>query len=147
LHTKESINWRAGVRLDLVLVFGVAVEKGLDLKLVHSTTKGVSKCSRPPQVQFRESFPHNVDESLQQKFFHHEKLQHRKTKSVGPKEEEKMVRPERFELPTYSSGGCRSIQTELRAHKYIESTTFADRHQTGHPFGRGSVLLPQTMVA
>jgi hypothetical protein len=25
------------------------------------------------------------------------------------------VRPERFELPTYSSGGCRSIQTELRA--------------------------------
>ncbi len=23
---------------------------------------------------------------------------------------EKMVRPERFELPTYSSGGCRSIQ-------------------------------------
>jgi hypothetical protein len=24
--------------------------------------------------------------------------------------EERMVRPERFELPTYSSGGCRSIQ-------------------------------------
>ena len=48
-----------------------------------------------------------------------------------------MVRPERFELPTYSSGGCRSIQTELRAHKYIESTTFADRHQTGHPVALG----------
>jgi hypothetical protein len=25
-------------------------------------------------------------------------------------EREKLVRPERFELPTYSSGGCRSIQ-------------------------------------
>jgi hypothetical protein len=28
----------------------------------------------------------------------------------------KLVRPERFELPTYCSGGNRSIQTELRAH-------------------------------
>jgi hypothetical protein len=27
-----------------------------------------------------------------------------------------MVRPERFELPTYCSGGNRSIQSELRAH-------------------------------
>jgi hypothetical protein len=25
-------------------------------------------------------------------------------------DERKLVRPERFELPTYSSGGCRSIQ-------------------------------------
>jgi hypothetical protein len=25
-------------------------------------------------------------------------------------DQEKLVRPERFELPTYSSGGCRSIQ-------------------------------------
>ena len=32
-----------------------------------------------------------------------------------------MVRPERFELPTYSSGGCRSIQTELRAHCGLSS--------------------------
>jgi hypothetical protein len=31
------------------------------------------------------------------------------------------VRPERFELPTYSSGGCRSIQTELRAHCGLSS--------------------------
>ncbi len=33
------------------------------------------------------------------------------------------MRPERFELPTYSSGGCRSIQTELRA-QCVEFTTF-----------------------
>jgi hypothetical protein len=32
-----------------------------------------------------------------------------------------LVRPERFELPTYSSGGCRSIQTELRAHCGLSS--------------------------
>jgi hypothetical protein len=34
-----------------------------------------------------------------------------------------MVRPERFELPTYSSGGCRSIQLSYGRTLY-ESTTY-----------------------
>ena len=36
----------------------------------------------------------------------------RQVRSVrgGKADGEKLARPERFELPTYSSGGCRSIQ-------------------------------------
>src|SRR5260370_30529243 len=42
-----------------------------------------------------------------------------------------MVRPERFELPTYCSGGNRSIQSELRAHcanyTYLRWRDFGER--------------------
>ena len=45
----------------------------------------------------------------------------------------KLVRPERFELPTYSSGGCRSIQTELRARReHSEFTSSRGGHQTSY---------------
>jgi hypothetical protein len=51
-----------------------------------------------------------------------------------------MVRPERFELPTYSSGGCRSIQTELRAqcgmasvHRGQGLPQLGDQHSTVNP--------------
>jgi hypothetical protein len=39
-----------------------------------------------------------------------------------------MVRPERFELPTYSSGGCRSIQLSYgraRVPVYMRSFTLS----------------------
>jgi hypothetical protein len=38
-----------------------------------------------------------------------------------------MVRPERFELPTYCSGGNRSIQTELRALTKISTVYMGKR--------------------
>ncbi len=52
------------------------------------------------------------------------------------------MRPERFELPTYSSGGCRSIQTELRA-QCVEFTTLSDPLQIGRPDHAGrSIIRP-----
>ena len=38
-------------------------------------------------------------------------------------DQRKLVRPERFELPTYSSGGCRSIQLSYGRARYVEFTT------------------------
>ena len=40
-----------------------------------------------------------------------------------------MVRPERFELPTYSSGGCRSIQLSYGRVPVFQFTCGALAHQ------------------
>src|ERR1700681_269158 len=49
-------------------------------------------------------------------------------------DERKLVRPERFELPTYSSGGCRSIQ--LSYGRAADSSSLHRSH------GRLNVAIP-----
>ena len=48
------------------------------------------------------------------------------------------MRPERFELPTYSSGGCRSIQ--LSYGRAADSSSVHRSH--GRLNGRGKVGIP-----
>jgi hypothetical protein len=54
-----------------------------------------------------------------------------------------VARPERFELPTYSSGGCRSIQLSYgRVYSvYIEPTSDAAAEQEAHRNSRGALVL------
>src|SRR4029077_16345732 len=50
---------------------------------------------------------------------------------------EKLVRPERFELPTYSSGGCRSIQLSYGRAEDSSSVNPSSECPQTNPWGDG----------
>ena len=48
--------------LNLILVFCVSVEQGLNLQLVHPAAEGVAEFSLGPEVKFAQSFAEKVQE-------------------------------------------------------------------------------------
>jgi hypothetical protein len=58
-------------RSDLILIFGVSMEEGLDFKLVHPATQRMPECAVAPKVKPGEPLSQDMDEGFYYKLFHH----------------------------------------------------------------------------